>query len=286
MSLHSGHAANAASPRGARSARDRTPSSACWSWPSSPPACCSRRRCRSWAWSRGDGTTGTWSGDGPGTAQTVHPGTGRAREFQYSPTRPACPRRGLDVQGDRDQRRHDPAGLAADRLPRVLRCPSWRLETFTKPAGGSAAYSSVLTGGPQNCSHRAIGWLRLRRSDHRRRQAGDEFVPDQRQQLRHPNVLQGTLKVGLNTVVNGGFEQLPVANTASYDTSLRGRAPPDPWRRRGPDRSTTSASTGMLTRASSRLTSMALHPARSSKSIPTIAGHTYRVAFGYLREPR
>ncbi len=116
-------------------------------------------------------------------------------------------------------------------------------------------------------------------------QAGDEFgFRISGSNYDTTNILQGTLKVGLNTVVNGGFEQLPVLNTASYDTVPAGSAQLAPW-------AVSSGSVdhiGQYWTAAEGVQSLDLDgsaPGAIRQAVPTVAGHTYRVAFSYSANP-
>ncbi len=159
------------------------------------------------------------------------------------------------------------------------------LETFTKPAGGSATYSPILTEGPQNCCTEPSGGFDYAGSTTVTVQAGDEFgFRISGSNYDTTNVLQGTLKVGLNTVANGGFEQLPVINTATYDTVPAGSAQLAPWE-------VSSGSVdhiGQYWTAAEGVQSLDLDgsaPGAIRQSVPTVAGHTYRVAFSYSANP-
>ena len=132
------------------------------------------------------GNTGTWSGDGPGTTQTVHNGTGGLAEFQYS----------LDPAGLSETRTwtFKATATSAGTIPLTWRLTGFHgffdvrvgLETFTKPV---RRLGGLLVGPhrrPAELLHRAIGRLRLRRSDQRHRPGRRRVrIPDQRQQLRH-----------------------------------------------------------------------------------------------------
>ena len=159
------------------------------------------------------------------------------------------------------------------------------LEAFTKPAGGSATYSEILTEGPQNCCTEPSGGFDYAGSKTVTVQAGDEFgFRISGSNYDTTNILQGTLKVGLNTVVNGGFEQLPVLNTASYDTVPAGSAQLAPWE-------VSSGSVdhiGQYWTAAEGVQSLDLDgsaPGAIRQAVPTVAGHTYRVAFSYSANP-
>ncbi len=231
------------------------------------------------------GNTGTWSGDGPGTAQTVHDGTGGLAEFRYS----------LDPAGLSETRTwtFKATATSAGTIPLTWRLTGFHgffdvrvgLETFTKPSGGSAAFTPVVTGGPQNCCTEPSGGFDYDGAASVTVQAGDEFgFRISGSNYDTTNVLQGTLKVGLNTVANGGFEQLPVTNTASYDTVPAGSTQLAPW-------SVVSGSVdhiGEYWDADEGVQSLDLDgaaPGAIQQSIPTIAGQTYRVDFSYSANP-
>ena len=230
-------------------------------------------------------TTGSWSGAGPGTTSVVHNGTGGLAEFQYS----------LDPAGLSETRTwtFKATATSGGAVPLTWRLTGFHgffdvrvgLETFTTPSGGSATYTSILTGGPQNCCTEPSGGFDYDGATTVTVQAGDEFgFRISGSNYDTTNVLQGTLKVGLNTVVNGGFEQLPVANTASYDTVPAGSTQLSPW-------AVASGSVDHIggywiaDEGAQSLDLDGIAPGAIQQSVPTVAGHTYRVAFSYSANP-
>ncbi len=224
---------------------------------------------------------GTWAGDGPGTTATVLDGTGGLAQFDYS----------LNRGGDFDAKSwsFQTTATSSGTVPMTWRLTGFHawyqvtlgLEAYVKPQGGAPAYTSVLGAGPANCCTEPSGGFDYAGTTSLTVQAGDEFgfrITGDNYDAN--NVLQGSLRVGLNVVSNGGFEDPAIQHTATFDTYGSQSSQLTGW-----DVTTGSIDhIGEYWHAAEGDQSVDLDGSAAgtiTQTVPTVPNQAYRVAFQY-----
>ncbi len=225
--------------------------------------------------------TGTWSGSGPGTTIDVHDGSGGLAQFDYS----------LNPAGYGPQAwTFKTTATGSGTVPLAWRLTGFHawfqvrvgLDAFVKHGSDPAVYTSLIAEGPADCCGGApSGGFDYANIASLTVQTGDEFgfrVTGSNGDSN--NILQGSLKVGLNVVANGGFEQPVVANTATFDTYPSGSSQLTGW-------SVTAGSIdhiGDYWNAAEGAQSIDLDGSAAGtikQTIATVPGQAYRVSFQY-----